>query len=198
MRNNKHRKILGPKQPVSTYVPEYVKLGKEPIVYEGKSMGSTPPPITNKKVARQHPQPAQQNTRQVPQQIVTHSGTQAATQLTTQPTRVPSVGNRNWYEGTPEEEVRVSTQEFSYDEIPTPATGDSEEDELAILEPGEYGVLIRNQIVWSSTSLQEVESFIEKILFGSVQEYSDVSPNDIVLIKRIPFKVGVAAIDGRT
>lgn len=60
---------------------------------------------------------------------------------------------------------------------------------------GQYCLLIRNKIFAISDSKSEIENMIESILFDDGKEFENLTINDLVLIKRMPIRVGVVVSD---
>lgn len=204
---NKNR-VIG-KIPVqkSKYVPEWQRLGKEPVIYEAnpsdamflnnkkrapvktQSPGTTFAPKTKQQIQMapgQEHAPVQPPKTRKPQVI----------EGPPQQTKVSSGQNTNWFgshEDNPNEDI-------SYDEIQTPPDFEvSEEDESVesdeqILKPGEYGVLVKDTFVLKTHSLSDAEAMVEKILFDELPAFSKVTIDDIILIRRLSLKVGVLAV----
>lgn len=63
------------------------------------------------------------------------------------------------------------------------------------IDEGQYCILISNKIVATSDSKIEIENIIESILFDEGKEFENVTISDIMLIKRVPIKVGVVISD---
>lgn len=158
----------------SKHIPEWMRLGKEPIVYEtnptdamflGNKKGVTMKPVPKNKV-----------------EIITKD-------IPPQQGKVSVGQNNNWFD--PEE--KKAAEEILFDEVPD--LPESEEDSSQqILEPGQYGVLVKDTFVLKTFILAEAEDIIEKILFDQLPQFSKVSIDDILLIRRLSLKVGVLAI----
>lgn len=184
----------------SKYVPEWIRLGKEPHYYENNPNDA----LLSKGRKRTLVQPQQGYKNQETHLVV--KGTSEKTSLPKK-TNVAVGQNKNWFEGTPEEEEKVGSEKINYDSIAVPndshsdhledeedVVSDEEHNEPNGIQPGEYGVIVQGVIIFQTSILSEAEAMIERILFDQLPEFSKIGVNDIVLIKRLPLKVGVLAV----
>lgn len=61
-------------------------------------------------------------------------------------------------------------------------------------EAGQYALLIRGQVVFVSTDLKKMEMAIEDIVYNGL-DGEEIDFKDLALIKRLPLKMGVLAIE---
>lgn len=194
----------------SKYVPEWQRLGKEPMVYEANPsdamfLGN------NKKRSQKVPthQPVQ-SVQQAPGQE--HTFVQPPkTKLPVTENQPPqqakvSVGqNSNWFDVEEEKQNPISYDEisdppgqavFEVSEEETETTHTVEKaEESENLASGEYGILVKDALVAKTSSLSKAEEIIEKILFEQIEQFSNVTFDDVMLVHRLPLKIGVLAID---
>jgi len=194
---NPHRK----NKPVarSKYVPEWARLGKEPIVYEGNPSDAM---FLNSK--KRSPMKSSNvvtsNTDLNQEQTVVHQPPKVKRAPVVEnsiphQTKISVGQNKNWFDS---EEDPDASSDIMYDEIPDPPSpvlsDDSGVSDEQSLQPGEYGVLIKGVVVVKTFVLKEAEAIIEKILFDQLPQFSKVSIDDIALHMRLPLKVGVLAV----
>lgn len=188
---NPNRKVDQSMIKSSKYLPEWQRLGKEAIVYE-----TNPSDLIllngKKKESVKTLKPS-----------VLSNGLINPLKVKPQPDSLPqqtkvSVGlHNNWLDSTEEKQSPIS-----YDDVPDPPKPDSEmldevieePESIEILKSGEYGIFVKNVFVVKTTLLSESEEIIEKILFDEIPAFSKVSMGDIMLIHRLPLKIGVLAV----
>lgn len=197
----------------SKYVPEWQRLGKEPMIYEANPSDAMFLGNNNKKRSPKVPPPAQPTKpQQAPGQE--HAFVQppktkrpAAETQPPQQTKVSVGQNGNWFDVEEEKQEPIA-----YEEIPDPPgqpafevseeeTEDAPQEKVEESEdsekllPGEYGVLIKDVLIAKTSSLSKAEGVIDKILFEQLEQFADVTFDDIMLIRRLPLKMGVLAVD---
>lgn len=203
---NPNRKLGQPVVRSSKYIPEWQRLGKEPMIYEtnpndvmvlgGKK--KTPMKTSNLKPSTQAP--GQEHAPVLPPKTK-----RPETEIQPPQQAKVSIGqNGNWFDVEEDKQPPIA-----YDEIPDPPKSDfevsdeesdeeSEEDDKSdsteMLKPGEYGILVKNTFVAKTSSLSEAEVILEKILFDELPAFSKVTMDDIMLIHRLTLKVGVLAL----
>ncbi len=172
----------------SKYVPEWQRLGREPIIYESNPSDVMFLGNNNKKKGQKVPSSTKPKSVQPPQQ-----------------TKVSVGQNANWFDAEEKQEPILyeevsdppeqSSFEVSEDEENVAAEAQMEE-KSEKLSPGEYGILVKDVLIAKTSSLSKAEEIIDKILFGQAEQFSDINfDDDIMLIRRIPLKIGVLAID---
>lgn len=172
------------------HVPEWIRLGKEPIVYEANP--SDVMFLNNKK---RSPMKSSAVSEQTPVQPPKVKRASAVESSVPQHTKISVGQSRNWFEEDPS-----TSEEILYEEIADPPESEEAEESVEesvteqVLDSGEYGVLVKGFVVMKTFVLKEAEAMIEKILFDQVPEFSKVSIDDISLIMRLPLKVGVLAV----
>lgn len=199
----------------SKYVPEWQRLGKEPMIYEANPSDAMFLGNNNKKRSQKVPPPAQPSkpaqVQQAPGQehaFVQPPKTKRPVAEVQPPQQAKvSVGqNGNWFDAEEERQEPIP-----YEDVPDPpgqpAFEVSEEDEpeeaapvekaedSEKLAPGEYGILVKDVLIAKTPSLSKAEGIIDKILFEQIEQFSDVTFDDVMLIRRLPLKVGVLAVD---
>lgn len=196
------------KPTISKYVPEWQKYGLEPIV------SKVNPEDFN--MQQRRPRPDDTDEDRVPVEmapIPEYVPIQPPNTVREKPQDLPpetsphkvSVGvHKNWFEihsGT------ETNDEVLYDEIPSPPemsdeqfevsddvpTESSDEPTLADVEPTHYALFVKGALIYSSQLIGEIEKIIEEILFDQ-ESLGNLTLDDIVLVKRIPLKVGVLAV----
>lgn len=192
----------------SKYVPEWMRLGKESQLYENNPNDA----LSSKGRKRILVQPQQDHKNQETHLLVKGVSEKTAPSTINQKNKVENLPqktnvaigqNKNWFEGTSEEEEKLGSEKIDYDSIAMPHESSvedeedvisNEEHESGVIQPGEYGVVVQGAVIFQSFVLSEAEAMIERILFDQLPEFSKIGVNDIVLIKRLPLKVGVLAV----
>ncbi len=176
----------------SKYVPEWIRLGKEPIIYEGNSSDAMF--LNTKKRSPMKPSNVASNQEQAVTQSPKIKKAPVVENHIPHQTKISVGQNENWFD--PRSDPDASA-DIMYDEIPDPPSSlldDSGISDEQSLQPGEYGILIKGVIVVKTFILKEAEAMIEKILFDQLPQFSKVSIDDIALHMRLPLKVGVLAV----
>ena len=175
---NPNRKYSGLQQS-NKYTPEYLRLGREPIVLKPE-----------KNLAKDL-----KGLKKAP-------GTKSASDT------IPYVGQQNWYDihlNKIEDEEKAGTEEIFAEDVPdVPDVPDdlqetSEEktilnqsSNLEDLSPGEYCLVVKGSVIASSDSKEGLEAILESLIFDNESEF-DV--NEIILLKRLPLKIGVLVLE---
>ena len=199
----------------SKYVPEWQRLGKEPVVFEpnpsdamflGNKKKTPKAPVVNSSAAPKMPQqaPGQEHAPVSPPRT-----RKQEVESPPQQTKVSVGRNSNWF-GTTENGAQLTDKQpdIPYDSVEVPDlevssdSGATEEETLQTtassdeehLLPGEYGILIKDVLIAKTSSLTKAEGLIEKLLFQEVSEFPNVTFDDVMLIHRLPLKIGVLAV----
>lgn len=206
---NPNRKTGQPAVKPSKYVPEWQRLGKEPVIYEANPSDAMFLNNNKKRAPVKTQSPNTNPTSKVQAPGQEHAPVSPPKTKKPEPEATPpqqtkvSVGqNVNWFDVEKENQ-----SDILYDEIPDPpdsafevsdesdepdAPDQGSEDEA--LNPGDYGVFVKGELVYKTASLREAESFVEKVLFDEVPDFSKVTIDDIMLIRRLALKIGVLAV----
>jgi hypothetical protein len=148
---NQNRNKIRPEK--EEYVPNYIRLAKEPVV---------------KELSQKDKYLFEKNTLEnfkVPKQAKVYSG-----------------NNENWSDSLSEKE-EVKLENKSTKKI---------DKEISTIPPGDYALFVKNELITSSSDLNELESLMEEMLFGG--SFKDLSIEDIVLMKRVKIKIGVVSV----
>lgn len=165
------------------YEPEYKRLNKEPIITNPKKFDF----MENK--------PKEKSVSDVPEQTHVFVGR-----------------NQNWFE-TSKEVIEASIKNESLEILDEPKEPEfksvvdeleknvdevMEKPQLKIdsLEIGNYCLFYKGELLTiDSYTNESITEFIESIIFGSDSKYEGLSVNDLILVKRLPIKVGVLVVE---
>lgn len=160
------------------YVPEWVRLEREPLVNKVNPNDFL---MESKRKRKVIPAPTQ--------------------------TKV-SVGlKENWFDAAEDPKVSEEilyddvpdppSEEFE-EEVSEPELESAEfnpEPVKSPLKPGEYGLFVKGVFVVKTTSAEEIKEAIETIIFDNLPNFSGISLEDITLVKRIDLKVGIIGLE---
>ncbi|HLG28321.1 MAG TPA: hypothetical protein VI423_11090 [Paenisporosarcina sp.] len=179
------------------YVPEWVRLGREPIVQETNPRDFTMvgskknPPQRSLSTLSEAQAPIQ-----LPNKAMAH-----VVSTPPQQTKVTVGMSKNWFDASDNHEV---TDEILYDEVPDPPIEAEVDDQdkpsehlqlIGGIEAGSYGIIVRGVLAAKADSAKEAEAIVESILFDGLPNFSGVLLEDIIVMKRIPLKVGVLTVE---
>ncbi len=199
------------------YIPNWMQMGIDPVVHDVSNDFKI---AAMKKKPKLSPVPVAEHIPvQPPLTQVAISSQKDSNQIPNQ-TRVNVGLNKNWFEDSSSNEEILfdeipdpplpESDSFVDDALPEFDVPDLESEDASGLEledfgngtedneqvqPGEYCLLVRGNLVAKSLFKEEVEEIIEKILFDQAYGLTNVTIEDIVLMKRIPLRVGILAME---
>lgn len=175
---------------VKTYEPNYIRLNKEPQVMEVekhafiKPKGKPPTRILEEDTVQEIPRVLPHlKEMSIPEQKHVYVG-----------------NNSNWFESSKEifdlnmTETIETTEEAIKIEV-EPLEETKETPQLSSLQVNEYCLMVKNNIIATSVSMDSLVLFIEDILFGGDPKFKEVTALDLCLIKRLDVRVGVSVVE---
>lgn len=183
---------------IKPYEPEYKRLDLEPQINE-----INPRVFIKNKSTKQMVENNQQ-------QLFPKSLSIEAEDVVPQISQHVVVGhNNNWFDNSQESKSLVMeieknvTLDVEQDAVSKDENLEVSEDQVSIqispsltnVEPDNFCLLLRGDIIAISESKDSLLSFIESILFDSDPKFKDITINDLYLFKRLPLKVGVVTIE---
>lgn len=183
---------------IKPYEPEYKRLDLEPRINEVDPRVFTKNKSTKQTVENNF------------EQLVPKSLSIETEEVVPQISQHVIVGhNNNWFDNSQESKSLVMeieknvTLDIEQDVSSKDESLEVLEDQASIqispsltnVEPGNFCLLLRGDIIAISESKDSLLSFIESILFDSDPKFKDITINDLYLFRRLPLKVGVVTVD---
>lgn len=170
-----------------SYTPEYIRLNMEPVIQKVNKNDF----LIGKKNRAPLSAPAEESSMgPMPSQAFASLGKEEA------------VVTGKWFEemkNDPNAPIEADSVKFpeddQFDLVPSEVeTSSSEENdifELQDLEPKTYCVFVCGTLVSKSISKEEAELLIQRMLSEDTPPFKDINMDDIMLLKRLQFRVGV-------
>lgn len=160
------------KVPMPAYAPEYIRLGVSPVEFGSAQKQFLSPKKMSKKYENGS---ASFSLEDLPEEEIDPES------LPDSPPHIFS------HEDLPVPDL--PSHIFSHEDLPVEDSHEpsAEKTEVPQFMPGEYAILIQGEICFISSSLEEVELWLEQAIFKQ-----DVDPQDMMVIQRIPIKIGVS------
>lgn len=163
----------------SKYIPEYIKRDIKPIIVN---------PARDRELSMKRiPFIPNNNTNDVLPPLTNKSSPK---------TRTPSIHSKSFENpllserDLEQEEKEINNMQFTVDDIRSSQSDYDEVEniELEQIDPSSYFLILNNNIIYNSFSLDEVEEVIENLLF----KQKACKAKDLMVFKKLDLKIGIS------
>lgn len=117
------------------------------------------------------------------------------------PGSLPNSGYQSnvWFGNVDEEAVKVNNEKIAFDEVKLPPSiyaSPVSVPAIPTVSADNFYLMVRGKMIHTTSTMEEMEEVIQYYLFSDQTDYSDLTIEDVIVLKKMVAKVGVSLRDG--